>query len=313
MEFSVVLRKTLQLSDGVAQARLGREKLLLRIRLGGSLADNLLLKGSDCAVGVGDECFIADLRLHLGRLGGLLEVPCLEDELLDHLHNSSACLVGGVLLLGDRRSLLGAALCLKEVVVGGETIESLLQDGDGHGLVGDGLLEVEVLLFAVLSGSLEIQLVLGDHGVGVLDLGRQGLDGCLQRGTLGFQFGLEILSLGSGHLGAVELVLAPIVLLHLVFHLLLEGGDHAVNRLLHLRESIQLGGACESQESGVASLLASCAQQSSCPSLLLLLLVASRRELEEEASLGGVGAAHGIPSFVLLEDLDSLGNGLHLL
>ena len=41
-----------------------------------------------------------------------------------------------------------------------------LQDLNGHRLVADGLLEVEVLRLAVLGGAVQVELVLGDAGLG---------------------------------------------------------------------------------------------------------------------------------------------------
>mmetsp|Transcript_20628 Transcript_20628/g.71361 ORF Transcript_20628/g.71361 Transcript_20628/m.71361 type:complete len:410 (+) Transcript_20628:422-1651(+) len=237
----------------------------------------------------------------------------LVDQLLDHLHDAAGTRVRLVLLLRHRGRLLlheGAALRLQQVVVGGELVKGLLQHLDGDDLIGDGLLEIQILGLAVLGGALKVQLELRDLVFRIRDAVLQRLDVRDQRRDLRLQVRLVVRGLRGGHLVALQLGLTPVGLLDLVLLLNLEHRGHVVDGLDDPRERVELDGGGEDGELRSIDPPGHAAQGAGGSAALHAL------ELVVDGAGSGlqevVGARHGVAGTVLLQDLDGLGHGLEL-
>mmetsp|Transcript_105381 Transcript_105381/g.286168 ORF Transcript_105381/g.286168 Transcript_105381/m.286168 type:complete len:532 (+) Transcript_105381:234-1829(+) len=321
MQVGLVLVQALQLANRRGEVLLGPLLLLRRLGLDLGLGGDLLLQRDDRRVGVGDDGLIGLLGLALGLLGLGHERLGLHDQLLEHLHDPRGALAGLVGHLRHRRhgargGVLPARAALEQGLGGvvlGQARQGLLQDGDGGGLVRDRRLVVEVLGLPRQAGALQLRLrpleLLPVRG----DLLLQGLNSVLQLRDVGREVGLEVLRLHGGHLVLLELRLAPVVLLDLVLHLLLQHHDHVVDRLLDLRKGVQLDGVRQHRQLRAVRLRGHLAQRPGRLAAAVLHLGALRGGPAGRAPLQQAVRARGrVLGLVLGQDPDRLRHGNNL-
>merc|ERR1740117_1603400 len=170
-----------------------------------------------------------DLRLH--SLG-------IIDDGLDHAHHSTVVLL--VLLEPCRRGLALLDKCVLLVVEALENVKGGSEQLLCGALVRDDKLELLVLLLAILTTTLHVEVELCDLLLKSINLRCQSLDLQLQI----LDQSEEVLLLGLLTLGlqlvGVELINAPVLVLDLVNLLSHELGDHVINCLLDTHKGIKL-------------------------------------------------------------------------
>merc|ERR1719198_685671 len=222
VEFGVVVRELLQLKQSVflvlgclVQVLLGLCTLLnlVGLRLG------LLL---DRRVGILDEILVRLLGVLLGADDLSLHGLGIVDDGLDHAHDTAGVLVLLVLLESRRRRLALLDKCCGLLVEALEDVKCCGEQLLRSALIGNDELELLVLLLAVLTTALHVEVELINLRLEGVDLTGEGLDLQLQvldEGQKILLLGLLALSL---HLVGVELIHAPVLVLDLV---LLLGGE----------------------------------------------------------------------------------------
>mmetsp|Transcript_91363 Transcript_91363/g.263722 ORF Transcript_91363/g.263722 Transcript_91363/m.263722 type:complete len:237 (-) Transcript_91363:1312-2022(-) len=217
------------------------------------LVEDRLLVGLQAAVDLLDHRLVALLGCRL-RLEELRLLPSsVGQDLVQQLQHAAGARALRVGLRLRRRRLdcrprhLGPSGLLADLGKGAALLRvefcqarlGLLQDRLRRPLIGDALLEDEVLSLAVLAGPLQGDLHVGDLGLQCLDVFRQGSHGVLQPKPLALQVLLLLLLHLNAVLVLVDLLVAVVALLELGFLLRLQLGGHLVHCLLHLGEGVQ--------------------------------------------------------------------------
>merc|ERR1719181_1513329 len=311
VEVRVLVHELLQLVEGRGQLFLSRDLILLRrgflLALVGD-GTNLVFNRS---IRVLNERLVCLLRISLCLDGVRLHRLRLGDDLIQHAHHTAGSRRLLVLLESRRRRragrLLGIVLRLHKglLVEALEHVERLGEKLLRLTLVGDHLLEILVLELAVLTGALHLDVGFLNLRVQRRDRLRELIDVSLEILNLGLKpFDVALLHL-SRNLVLVERLNAEVLHLHIVVLLLLQVGDHSVDFLDDLLETIETHAGCQRRQTRVAGLLRNVVQDLLRRFALGLLLLRKLDEVER--------AREGVVSVVGAQDGEGLAHRLDLL
>merc|ERR1719506_1565696 len=267
----------------------------------------------DRGIRVLNERLVRLLRVGLGLDGVRLHRLRLGDDLLQHAHHPARPGRLLVLLEAWRRRgtgrLLAARLVLRLhksfVVEALEHVERLREKLLRLALVGDNLLEVLVLEFAVLTGALDHHVSFRDLRIQRRNRLRELIDVSRQIRNLGLKrLDVALLHL-SFHFILVERLNAEVLHLDIVGLLLLQVGNHAVNLLRDLLETIKTHTGRQRRNARAAGRLRDAIHDLLRRLTLGLLLLRNLNEVE--------GAREGVVGIIGAQDSECLTHSLDLL
>merc|ERR1719506_250604 len=250
MQFRLVVGKLLQLKHRGLLVLLGFYEVCLCLCFALTLVDNVFAFCLDRVISVLDEVLVCLLSIFLGTDDFSLHCLCIVNDLLDHAHDSTS---SGILLVGLKAWRWWGSCWLLNLHQSGcllgiealQDVEGSSQQLLGGTLIGNCSLELFVLLLAVFSSPLHLDLHLSHLA---LELGngiREGLDGVLEVFDLGSEVRLCALFFLCLEFVGVELVCAEVLVLDLIRLLLEQLGHHVVNGLLDTGECIQSHSDCK--------------------------------------------------------------------
>merc|ERR1740129_1173188 len=271
LQLGIVIRELLQLEEYAFFRLLGLDEIDLRLGLLLRFVHDVPALRLDRVVGLLDKILIRFLRIFLRSDGLSLHGLGISDDLLDHAHHTPVRRIVLVLFKtwwwgwADRLLLLDQRCSWRLLGI------EVLQDAQGSlqqllrlPLVSYSALEFLVLLLAVFTSTLQLDLHLSNLCLQCVNRFSQGLDGRLQVCDPRQQVLLFAFFLLRLQLVCVELVCAEVLVLDLVCLLLQKLSDHIVDGLLDTSESIQLDSVGQSREPRVVELQRNLGQQLRC-------------------------------------------------